>query len=92
MALVLTLAEGEDFYVRDERVIVEEIKSPTAFNLRRCADGALLQVVEGKSVEGFKDVFFSAGARGQATIARVAIEAPRSVPLLRGENYRRGKP
>jgi hypothetical protein len=92
MPLVLTLSEGEDFYVRDNRVILEKIHSPTEFSLRRDRDNALIQIREGKPVELFRGVFVSAGARGQNDLSRIAIEAPRSVLILRGEVYRRQPP
>jgi sRNA-binding carbon storage regulator CsrA len=92
MALVLTLKVGEDFFVNHDQVLVQEIVSPTEFTLRRTRDGASIPVREGRAVEVFRGVFISVGARGQNDLARVAIEAPRNVMLLRGDNYRRGPP
>lgn len=92
MALVLTLREGEDFYIQNERIIVEDIQSPSEFRLRRVRDGKVLRVVEGVSTPLFTNVRVSVGARGQLGLARVALEAPRSVVILRGDNYRRGAP
>ena len=49
MPLVLTLNEGEDFYIRDDRVVLEKIHSQTEFSLRRSRDNALIQNPGGAS-------------------------------------------
>jgi hypothetical protein len=92
MALVFQLIAGEDFYVNHNRVVVESVVSPVEFVLLRTRDGAKIPIREGRAVEIFKGVFVSAGARGQSDAARVAIEAPHSVLLLRGDNYRKSPP
>jgi len=92
MALVFQLTEGEDFYINHDQVVVRNIVSPIEFVLLRTRDGAVIRVREGKAVEIFEGVFVSVGARGQADAVRVSIEAPRTVLLLRGENYRRSPP
>lgn len=91
MALVFQLIEGEDFYVEHERVIVQTIVSPHEFILHRVWDGKNITVREGRAVEVFRNVHVSVGVRSQPNSARVEIEAPRSILLLRGENYR-GRP
>jgi hypothetical protein len=91
VALVLMLREGEDFYVARHRVVLQKIASSNAFTLLRETDKAVISVTEGKSVELFKNVFASVGARGQLGLARVAIEAPRKITILRGDVYRRGR-
>ena len=88
MALVLTMQTGEDFYVRDQRVTVHKIMSPTKFVLSK-ADGEQVTITDRRAVELFDKVFVSAGARGQDNQARVSIEADRAIPLVRGVNYRR---
>jgi hypothetical protein len=92
VALVLQLRAGEDFFVQDERIVVEEVRSPSEFTVRRIRDNKVFVVKEGVSTALFKGVLVSVGARGQLGFARVALEAPRQIPILRGENYRRGKP
>lgn len=87
MALVLTLKAGEDFYVGDERVTVADITSLNEFILLRHKDLVSFTVVNGPSIELFPGVKVSAGLRGQSDLARVAIEAPRSVRILRTEHY-----
>jgi len=92
MALVFQLNQGEDFYVDHEQVIVQAIISPREFILHRVRDGKNLTFREGRVVEMFDNVHVSVGARGQSDSARIVIEAPRSISLLRGENYRANPP
>jgi hypothetical protein len=92
VALVLTLRQGEDFFIAKERLVVESIVSETEFFVVRMLDGARFQVVDTRSTEIFKGVSLSAGARGQLDLARVAIEAPRAVRIMRGDNYRKENP
>lgn len=91
MALVLALKVGEDFYIQDDQVVVAAIASINEFTLLRVRDGKRLLVREGASTPLFKDVNVSVGARGQLGLARVAIEAPRSIMILTGDNYRKSK-
>src|SRR5690242_14688161 len=51
MALVLTLRKGEDFFIRNDQITVEEIHSETEFSLRRARDNALFRIREGQSLE-----------------------------------------
>ena len=88
MALVLTLRQGDDFYVRDDRVVLEEICSDVECSLRRSSDNMLIRLRAGLSVELFPDVFVSVAARGQLGLSRISFAAPRSVPILRGDLYR----
>jgi sRNA-binding carbon storage regulator CsrA len=74
--------------VRDERVVVSAIRSAEDFDLTRAKDGVVFRVREGASVKLFPDVLVSVGARGQRDLARVALEAPRTVIIQRGEIYR----
>jgi hypothetical protein len=89
MALVLMLREGEDFFIGGQRVVLEKIDSQSAFVLYRDADGKRFSIQEGRATELFKGVMVSAGARGQLGLARVSIEAPRSIMIVRGEVTRR---
>ncbi|HVC63634.1 MAG TPA: hypothetical protein VND19_25115 [Acetobacteraceae bacterium] len=88
MALVLERTEGQDFYIRDERYVVTKIISPKQFTVRRDRDGTTFDMVDGQSYELAPDATGSVGSRGQQTLARISIEAPRSVAVLRGELYR----
>jgi len=91
MALVLQLVPGEDFYVGGERYVLKEIVSDTAFTIERARDGKRFHILDDKAILIEADVYASAGTRGQATSARLCIEAPRSVRILRGELYRQAQ-
>jgi hypothetical protein len=88
MALVLERSDGQDFYIRDERYVVTKIISPQRFVVLRERDGAVFDMVDGQSYDLALDATGSVGSRGQQTLARITIEAPRSVSILRGELYR----
>ena len=92
MALVRTLPEGEDFYIRDNRVVVETIVSDNEFI--RCARKTTLKSKyrKAKPSSCSKEVFASVGARGLGWPRPIVIEAPRSMMILRGDNYRKGPP
>jgi sRNA-binding carbon storage regulator CsrA len=77
----------EGFYVGDEQFAVRSIESTSKFVLERKKDGVLFTVVEGRSVEILSGVSVTQGIRAQADLARVAIEAPRSVRILRWDHY-----
>jgi hypothetical protein len=88
MALVLSLRAGQDFYVDDERVIVERVHGHSRFDLVVASSGKRCRVTDAEAAEIMEDVFVSAGDRPQAGFARVAIDAPADVLILRGERYR----
>lgn len=88
MALVLSLKEGQDFYVGDERFVVQAVIDETNFKLMRAADGKSFHVTDSRAAEIIDDVFVSAGDRPAAILARVSIEAPPEKLILRGEKYR----
>ena len=90
--MVLTMTEGEDFYIRDEQFFLSRIVSTKDFILTRARDRNQIRVTEGRAMELAENVRVSVGARGQLGLARVAIEAPRSVIILRGANYRKAPP
>lgn len=93
MPLVLSLAGGQDFYVDEHRFIVTHQFHETQFRLERVADGARFDVVDDRSVEILPGVFCSAGDfRSDRSLARVVLEAPPDVLILRGEKYRQQHP
>jgi hypothetical protein len=87
MALVLTLREGDDFYVEDQRFVVLEIYSQTSFRLNK-EGHCTYEVTEYEGIEVIPDVFVSSGDYYQNGVVRVVIDAPRSVLILRGAKYR----
>lgn len=88
MALVLSLRVGHDFFVAGEQVIVSAIHDPFKFNLKIVASGRVFQITDQEATEIMEEVFVSAGDRPQNGLARVAINAPRAIEILRGDRYR----
>jgi hypothetical protein len=91
MPLALTMAAGEDFYVGDDRFEVEEVFLTEGFTLRG-PDGVLHSVDAKKSVDIAPEVRVSDGHRVLVGKARIVFNAPRSVPILRGQLYREQRP
>lgn len=90
MALAFSLQEGDDFYVADERFVVEEIVSPLKFRLISERTKREFVVTDTKGVEIAADVIASAGDMAQPQYVRLALRAPRAIKILRGELYRAG--
>lgn len=88
MALVLSMRERSDFFVGDERFVVEQVYSDTHFRIRQDSSGRVFDITDQKSTEVMPEVFVSAGDKQPNILARVAIEAPRTIKILRGEMYR----
>jgi hypothetical protein len=88
MALVLSLRDGHDFYVADTQIIVGRVSGLTRFELSVPSTGKKYVVTDKESAEIVEDVFVSAGDRPQKGIARVAVTAPRSITIIRGDKYR----
>ena len=86
MALVLRLRPGDDFFVAKERVIVGELLGGPRFTIRVERSGRAYEISDQESVElrEVRDVFLSSGGRVQAGLARVTIEAPRAISIVRG--------
>jgi hypothetical protein len=88
MALVLTLREGEDFVAGERRFVVQQIVADMEFVLRDDGTGKLHTVTDEHAVEIMDDVFVSAGDMPPSATVRVALSAPRSIRILRGECLR----
>jgi hypothetical protein len=88
MALVLSLREQQDFYVGEERFIVQALLSDTKFVLRNDRTGQKHTISDDRSEELVPDVFVSAGFKPPLATARVVIDAPQEVLVLRGEKKR----
>lgn len=86
MALVLTLKEEQDFFVGNERFVVDAVNGENDFVLRN-AQGKTFSISDRKSTEVLPGVMISAGST--APTAHVAIEAPQEIKVLRGDKYRR---
>jgi sRNA-binding carbon storage regulator CsrA len=93
VALVLSLHSGQDFYVGDEQVVVGAILGVSKFEVTVTSSGRKYVVSDEQATEltEIGDVFLSAGDRPQAGVARIAIDAPRSITILRGDALRSGE-
>ena len=88
MPLVLSLREGQDFFLGDEQVVVGRVHGIVKFEVKVKKTGKCHEISDAESVEILPDVFLSAGDRPQKGIARVAIDAPREIKITRGDRYR----
>lgn len=88
MPLVLSLKANQDFYVGDEQFVVDSVHSETHFMIVRTSTRQRFEVTDLRATEIMPDVFVSAGERPQTLLARVAIEAPSDVLVLRGDKFR----
>jgi hypothetical protein len=98
MALVLTLKEGQDFFVEEVRFVVEEVLGPLRFRLsymREVSPGEInvtqprsVEITDARATEVLPDVLVSAGWNAPSAKARVVIEAPAQILILRGDTKR----
>jgi hypothetical protein len=88
MPLVLSLKMGDDFYVGDRQFLVSEVSSETEFKIKDVSTGKVHTITDERSTEILQDVQVSAGDKPTALLARVAIDAPREMLVLRGDKFR----
>jgi len=88
MTLALSLRPGQDFYVGDEQFVIESLKGRHTFEVRAVTTGKVHLITEERAIEVLADVFLSSGGQAKAGLARIAIEAPPEVLILRGNRYR----
>lgn len=89
MALVLSLGEAEDFFVANERFVIEQINDDASFLLIREEGGASFEISARAAIEILPDVMASSGGFLSSGVIRIALDAPRRICILRGELYRR---
>ena len=82
MPLSLALREGDEFSVGSYRFSVVKIYSETHVQLRLPA-GTLVDIDDERAQELAPDVFVMTGSRGQLSLCRIAVEAPRSMKIER---------
>lgn len=90
MPLVLSMRETHDFYVAAEQLVVDVIHDDASFTLRLVSTGKKFLVSDQDATEVLPDVFVSSGGFQNGGLVRVAIEAPHSIFILRGDLYRSG--
>lgn len=88
MPLVLSLKEGQDFFVGDEQFTVAKVHAENDFEVRRERDQKMFKVSDDKASEVLDDVMVSAGL--PELMARVVIDADQETLVLRGDKYRNG--
>lgn len=92
MPLVLSLREGQDFYVGETQFVVDQVGGDVQFTLRHVAEARTFEITDEHATEVMQDVFVSAGPRERPSLARVVIEAPPDVLVLRGDKKRNPPP
>ncbi len=95
MALVLSLHEGEDFFVQDTRFILIDVY-PLMMVIERCIEGRKglqFEVNDRKAVEIYPNVMASCGLGNDINfrIGKIALQAPRSIIINRGSKHRGGR-
>lgn len=102
MPLVLSLREGQDFFVGEDQFVIEKILAENRFQLRHKSKrtsgnvtfvgSRRFEITDEEATEVLPEVLVSAGHNPPPHTARVAIEAPQSVLILRGEKKRNPPP
>jgi hypothetical protein len=87
MALIIGVPMGKDFYVGETRIEVIDITDELNYRLR--VGSQEFDISDDCSVEVLPEVLISAGKRGGSDIARIAIQAPKRIPIRRGNVPRR---
>ena len=88
MALILGMAAGRSFYLNDIRVEVEQIVTPTRVSL--IVHGAFLKkmtIGPNHRTELLPGIYASIGTDSDAEQAKVVLEAPRNIKILRDKLY-----
>jgi hypothetical protein len=92
MPLVISLRADQDFYVGDEQLLIGEIHSPRSFQVIHAASGKVFEIDDSRAVEVLPDVLLSSGDQALSNTARVVIDAPRNLLVVRGDAYRNPPP
>lgn len=87
MALTLTLREGHDFFIGDQRCVIDSVRTPLDFKVivdgggqHRVTDGYWTEVTNAKLQAGIP-------RKQDGKIVRIMIDAP-GLKVLRGDLYR----
>ena len=88
MALILGIREGRSFYLGDLKVSLERIQTPTRVKVK--VHGAIDQIMTlgpNNRTELIPGVYASIGTDSTIEMAKIVIEAPRSIKILRDNLY-----
>lgn len=88
MSLVLSLKQGDDFWVRDSQVVVTRIQDAKKFWVQVAGNDKEFEITDSHATEIIPNVFVSAGDFFKYGMIRAAIDAPREIEILRGDRYR----
>ncbi len=92
MALVLTLKQGEDFYVDKDQYFLREIVSAGQVRVARARDGAAFDVDDQKRTQVDAGVFLQIGDHMTSKACRLMIQAPRQMLIVTGAKKRNPPP
>lgn len=92
MALVLTLKQGEDFYVDSDQYFLREIVSAGQVRVSRMRDGAAFDVDDRKKTQVGEGVFLQIGDHMTSKACRLMIQAPRQLLIVTGAKKRNPPP
>ncbi len=92
MALVLTLKQGEDFYVDRDQYFLREIVSEGKVRIARARDGAAFDVDDRQKTQVDDGVFLQIGDHMTSKACRLMIQAPRQLLIVTGAKKRNPPP
>lgn len=87
MALVLSLKNGDDFWVDGRKIVVSKVIDENQLELTDDA-GTPHKITDSEMTEIMPDVFVSAASYFKLGAVRIALDAPREIEILRGDRYR----
>lgn len=90
MALVLSLKNGDDFWVAGRKVVVSNVVNANLLELTDDA-GDKHKITDAEMTEIMPDVFVSAAGYFKFGAVRIALDAPRTIQIMRGDRYRAQK-
>lgn len=86
--MILSVREQTDFFVADQRVLVTDVRNKNDVTLMVEDTGKSYRITDEEATEILPDVLIATGGYWQAGQARIVIDAPRSLKILRGDKYR----
>jgi len=87
VALVLSIKQGQYFYIGDTRYSVENLQ-PRGFTLRQHEGKDItFEITCDQMVEIAPQIYIRAGLATHKGEASIDIQAPKDIPILRGDKY-----
>jgi sRNA-binding carbon storage regulator CsrA len=88
MALVLSLKQGDAFYINTLRLEIGQVDSAELFMLHMAGKKEPLAITDREAIEVVPDVHIASGGFHNSGLIRVTVDAPREIEILREEKYR----